>query len=151
MSKIAANESFGGNQLRKAIDYFCHLAVAPEFFSRIKANDENFTSSSYFQKMTWLKDVVDDIYDPSYTDMLRVAFTSQFRRGKLQDLVALLSGRNFETKQYEEVIAEQSFATLKQGVMNFMNQTHFERFVMILRSAGFVSSRLIGVHNAVNF
>jgi hypothetical protein len=27
----------------------------------------------------------------SYTDMLRVAFTSQFRRGRLQDLVALLS------------------------------------------------------------
>ena len=32
-----------------------------------------------------------------------------------------------------------------------MNQTHFERFVMILRSAGFVSSRLIGGQNAVNF
>jgi hypothetical protein len=93
MSKIAANESYGGNQLRKAIDYFCHLAVAPEFFGRIKVNDENFANSIYFPKMTWLKDVTDDIYDPSYTDMLRVAFTSQFRRGKLQDLVALLSGR----------------------------------------------------------
>jgi hypothetical protein len=54
----------------------------------------------------WLKDVNDDIYDPTYTDMLRVAFTSEFGRGKLQDLVALLSGRNFETKQYEEAIAE---------------------------------------------
>ena len=30
-----------------------------------------------------------------------MAFTSEFRRGKLQDLVALLSGRNFEAKQYE--------------------------------------------------
>ncbi|MBO5681615.1 MAG: DUF262 domain-containing protein, partial [Lentisphaeria bacterium] len=27
MSKIAADERFGGNMLRKAIDYFCHLAV----------------------------------------------------------------------------------------------------------------------------
>jgi hypothetical protein len=27
MSRIAANESYGGNQLRKAIDYFSHLAV----------------------------------------------------------------------------------------------------------------------------
>jgi len=51
--------------------------------------------------------------DPSYTDMLRVAFTSEFGRGKLQDLVALLSGRNFETKQYEEEIAENSFSRLK--------------------------------------
>ena len=36
MSKIAVNETYGGNMLRKAIDYFCHLAVAPEFFSRIE-------------------------------------------------------------------------------------------------------------------
>lgn len=101
--------------------------------------------------MTWIKDVNDDIYDPSYTDMLRVAFTSEFRRGKLQDLVALLSGRNFETKQYEDAIAEQSFARLKKGILNFINQTHFERYVMILRSAGFIISDLIGGQNAVNF
>ena len=139
MSKIAANETYGGNVLRKAIDYFSHLAVAPEFYNRIKDGDSDFAASEYFPKLSWLKDVVDDIYDPSYTDMLRVAFTSEFRRGKLQDLVALLSGRNFETKQYEEAIAQQSFDVLKRGVLNFMNQTHFERFVMILRSAGFVS------------
>ena len=36
MSKISVNEAFGGNVLRKAIDYFCHLAVAPEFFSTIE-------------------------------------------------------------------------------------------------------------------
>ena len=85
MSKIAANESYGGNVLRKAIDYFCHLAIAPEFFNRIKTGDATFASSEYFPKLSWIKDVVDDIYDPSYTDMLRVAFTSEFRRGKLQD------------------------------------------------------------------
>lgn len=151
MSKIAANESYGGNLLRKAIDYFCHLAVAPEFFSKIKNGDPLFASSDFFSKMVWIKDVNDDIYDPSYTDMLRVAFTSEFRRGKLQDLVALLSGRNFETKQFEEVIAEESFAKLKKGIFNFMSQTHFERFVMILRSAGFITSDLIGGQNAVNF
>ena len=101
--------------------------------------------------MRWLKDVNDDIYDPTYTDMLRVAFTSEFRRGKLQDLVALLSGRNFETKQFEEAIAEESFARLKKGVLAFINKTHFERITMILRSAGFVTSDLIGGQNAVNF
>ena len=80
---------------------------------------------SIFPKMQWLQDVKDDMYDPSYTDMLRVAFTSQFRRGKLQDLVALLSGRNFETKQYEEAIAEQSFALLREGVLDFIKQDSF--------------------------
>jgi hypothetical protein len=151
MSKIAVNETFGGNMLRKAIDYFCHLAVAPEFFSRIQKVDKVFAASEFLSQMRWLKDVNDDIYDPTYTDMLRVAFTSEFGRGRLQDLVALLSGRNFETKQYEEAISEASFARLKKGIVAFMSKTHFERVTMILRSAGFVSSSLIGGRNAVNF
>lgn len=151
MSKIAANETYGGNLLRKAIDYFCHLSVAPDFHAKIKSGDPAFASSEFFPKMSWLKDVNDDIYDPSYTDMLRVAFTSRFNRGKLQDLVALLSGRNFETKQFEDAIAEESFGKLKAGILDFVNQTHFERFTMILRSAGFVASSLISSQNAVNF
>jgi hypothetical protein len=101
--------------------------------------------------MAWLKDVNDDISDPSYTNMLRVAFTNEFGRGKLQDLVALLSGRNFETKQFEDAIAEESFARLKSGVLNFINETHFKRLVMILRPAGFVHHDLIGGQNSVNF
>jgi hypothetical protein len=40
---------------------------------------------------------------------------------------------------------------LKQGVLAFINKTHFERMTMILRSAGFVTSALIGGQNAVNF
>lgn len=151
MSKIASNESYSGNTLRKAIDYFCHLAVAPEFYGKIKENDTAFASTDFFKKMEWLRNENDDIYDPSYTDMLRVAFTSEFKRGKLSDLVALLSGRNFETKQFEDSIAEQSFGRLKIGVMNFINETHFKRFVMIIRSAGFVDASLIGSQNALNF
>ena len=151
MSKIAANDTYGGNMLRKAIDYFCHLAVAPEFLSRIEKGDNAFAASEFLPKMRWLKDVNDDLYDPSYTDMLRVAFTSEFRRGKLQDLVALLSGRNFETKQYEEAVAEEAFGKLKAGVLNFINKTHFDRLTMILRSAGFVTSSLIRSQNAINF
>jgi len=151
MSKIASNESYSGNTLRKAIDYFCHLAVAPEFYGKIKENDTAFATTDFFRKMEWLKNENDDIYDPSYTDMLRVAFTSEFKRGKLSDLVALLSGRNFETKQFEDSIAEQSFGRLKIGVMNFINETHFKRFVMIIRSAGFVDASLIGSQNALNF
>lgn len=151
MSKIAADQRFGGSELRKAIDYFCHLATAPEFYRRIQAGDQTFANTEYFRRMTWLKSVSDDLYDPSYTDMLRVAFTSEFHRGKLQDLVALLSGRNFETKQYEEEVAEESFRRLKNGVLAFMDETHFKRMVMILRGAGFITSDLMGGQNAVNF
>jgi hypothetical protein len=101
--------------------------------------------------MRWLANVSDDLYNPSYTDMLRVAFTSEFGRGKLQDLVALLSGRNFETKQYEEAIAEQAFAKLKCGIHNFINQWNFDHLVVMLRSAGFVTADLMRGRNAINF
>jgi len=83
--------------------------------------------------------------------MLRVAFTYEFGRGRLQDLVTLLSGRNLETREYEEAISEESFAKLKQGKIAFMNKTHFDRLTMILRSSGFLTSNLIRSQNAVNF
>lgn len=151
MSKIAANEHYEGSLLRKSIDYFCHLAVAPEFYSQIVEIDKEFAGADLFQKMTWLKQENDDLYDPEYTDLLRVAFTSEFNRGKLSDLVSLLSGRNFETKAYEEKIVEESFATLKKGILNFINETNFKRFLMIIKSAGFISPDLIRSSNALDF
>jgi len=150
MSKIAVNETYGGNVLRKAIDYFCHLAVAPEFYQTIAA-DQEFAKSPFYSQMSWLRNENDDLYDPSYTDMLRVAFTSEFKRGRLEDLVALLSGRNFETRQYEESIVEDSFNRLKGGISRFMNESHFKRFIMIIKSAGFVDGSMIGSQNALNF
>ncbi len=150
MSKIAVNEAQDGPTLRKAIDYFCHLAVAPESFPAVQ-NDTAFASSTFFTQLAWLRDENSDIYVPSYTDMLRVAFTSEFRRGRLDELVALLSGRNFETRQYEEQVVEDSFARLRKGVVRFMNETHFKRFIMIIRSAGFVDASMIGSQNALNF
>lgn len=150
MSKIAVNEAYGGNTLRKAIDYFCHLAVAPDFYNTIK-NDVGFAASEFFPQMGWMRNEHDDLYDPSYTDMLRVAFTSEFKRGRLEDLVALLSGRNFETRQYEEAIAEDSFARLQRGIGRCMNETDFKRFIMIIRSAGFIDASMIGSKNALNF
>ena len=151
MSKIAVNMTYGGNMLRKAIDYFCHLAIAPDFLAKINKGDPQFVASEFFNKMKWVANVNDDIYDPTYTDMLRVAFTSEFGRGKLQDLVALLSGRNFETKQYEDAIAEDSFGRLKNGILSFINKSHFDRITMILRSGGFITSKLINSQNAITF
>jgi hypothetical protein len=151
MSKIASNTEYNGNVLRKAIDYFCHLCIAPEFFKHIVDNDKEFAKTDFFQKMQWLKTENEDLYDPDYNDLIRVAFTTQFNRGRLSDLVSLLSGRNFETRTYEDTIAEQSFASLKTGVTNFINETNFKRFLMIIKSAGFISPKLIRSQNAINF
>lgn len=151
MSKIASDTENGGNELRKAIDYFCHLAISSDFYKQIVDNDKDFAKTDFFQKMTWLKTDNEDLYDPNYNDLIRVAFTSQFNRGRLSDLVSLLSGRNFETRSYETEIAEQSFAKLKIGVYNFINETNYKRFLMIVKSAGFISPKLIRSQNALNF
>ncbi|MFN4892479.1 MAG: DUF262 domain-containing protein [Bacteroidota bacterium] len=151
MSKIASNEKFEGPNLRKAIDYFCHLAVAPQFFEHIRDHDTEFAKTDFFRAMTWLKDEKDDLYDPSYTDMLRVSFTSEFSRGKMSDLVSLLSGRNFETRDFEEGIASQTFERMKSSALRFMKEDYFKKFVMIIRSAGFILPELIRSKNALDF
>ena len=64
MSKIASDETYGGNMLRKAIDYFAHLCVEPSFCSFIRENDREFASSEYFSKVKWLEDDKEDVYNP---------------------------------------------------------------------------------------
>lgn len=151
MSKIAADETHGGNMLRKAIDYYCHLSVKPEFWTTITENDAEFMASEYAAKAAWLKDDKDDIYDPDYNDVLRVAFMHMFRRGKLADLVSLLSGRDFEARDFKSEIADASFARLHDGVIKFMHKGNFQDFTAALRSAGFISPAIIGSKGAVNF
>lgn len=151
MSTIAANETYGGNLLRKCIDHFSELAVRPEFYTILMENDKEFAESHYRPQVDWLRKENDDIYDPSYVDILRVALAVKFSRGKMADLVSLLSGRNFETREFEEQIKEDTYKQLADGVCSFINETNFKRFVMIIRSAGFCNSRLIRSQNTLNF
>lgn len=151
MSKISSNEKYGGDIIRKTIDYFCHLKQRPMDIEMIKTNDADFSKTDEFQKISWVANNHDDIYMPSYSDILRVAFTSQFKRGKLADLVNLLSGRNFETRDYEEIIAEDSYNKLHQGVMKFVNKTNFERYMMIVKSSGIIDASLVRSDNVLNF
>jgi hypothetical protein len=151
MSKIASNEKMDGPNLRKAIDYFCNLAVAPQFHEHLRENDKEFTRTDYYRAMSWLKDEKDDLYDPSYTDMLRVVFTSEFSRGRMSDLVSLLSGRNFETREFEEIIAADTYERMKKSTLRFMKEDYFKKFVMIIRSAGFITPELIRSKNALAF
>lgn len=151
MSKISVNKEYGGNEIRKTIDYFCHLAKNPTDYENIKNNDPEFANIDVFNKISWIKDKSEDIYQPSYVDVLRVAFTYKFRRGKLQDLVSLLSGRDFETREYREDVVESSYNTLHEGINDFINQSNFERYIMILKSAGAIRDDLIRSQNVVNF
>ena len=129
MSKIAANTEYGGNALRKAIDYFSHLAVEPDWYDEM-AKDEAFMKTQYANELKWLKDDRESIFDPDYNDIPRIAFMYKFGRAKLKDLVSLLGGRDFETREYRELITEESFAKLSEGVIDFMNQYTFSNFIL---------------------
>lgn len=151
MSKISVNEEYHGNDIRKAIDYFCHFAKTPVDFENIKENDVDFSSKEIFNKISWIKDKSDNLYLPNYVDVLKVAFTYKFKRGKLQDLVSLLSGRDFETREYKEEVVAESYSKLYDGVRQFVNQYNFEKYIMILKSAGIIDGNLVRSQNVLNF
>lgn len=151
MSKIASDETHGGNKLRKLVDYFCRLIVDKDFNKHIIDNDDAFASTEYYKGLKWMATGSDNLYVPDYVDALRVAFTFQFQRGKFSDLVALLSGRNFEERTYEDSIAETSYQKLSDGLLAFVNQTNYQRFLMIVQSAGIIDPKLISSKNSLNF
>ncbi len=151
MSKIAADEKYGGNNLRKAIDYFAHMSKVPTFYDTVKEDDTAFSQSEYFNKIEWLKNEIEDVYDPDYDDVLRVAFMHKYPRAKLADLVSLLSGRDFETRVYREEIITDTYARLKEGVMNVFSEYNFKQFMIAIRSAGFISKKLVNSQMALDF
>lgn len=151
MSKIAADEQHGGNSLRKVIDYFAHLCKDGTFYNKIKENDKEFASTPYFSKLEWLKDDKETVYDPECDDVLRVAFLHKCKRAKLADLVAMLSGRDFETREFKEEIMESTYRDLKAGVDNVINGYNFTQFMLAIRAAGFTSKKLVNSVMAIDF
>lgn len=156
MSKIAVYEKELGDEfgvkLRKFIDYFAHIAANEQGYNEIASNDTHFTKTDYFQKIAWLRNDTDDLYDPDYNDIIRVVGLTEFERGGLGDIVALLSGRNFETRRDEKEIADQSFEKLERGVYKFTNENRFKQFVQsVLRGSGHDDTSMLGARNAVNY
>ena len=151
MSKIAADEFNDGNTLRKVIDYFAHLCVEPAFYNSIAENDKEFAATEYLQKLKWLKDDNENVYDPDCDDVIRVAFMHMFNRSKLADLVKLLSGRNFETKEYNAEIITDTYEKLREGVLNTTNEYNFKNFMLAIRGAGFKSPKLVRSRMALDF
>ena len=150
MSKMAADTAHGGNTLRKVVDYFCHLAVKHDFFPQM-IKDTEFEKTEYAYNIKWLAKDNEDIYVPDYNDMLRVAFMYSFDRAKLSDLVSLLSGRDFETREFKEEIVEASYKKLCEGIKVFINEYNFEQFVLAIKGAGFKSSKQLNSQMTLDF
>ena len=151
MSKIAADEAHGGNTLRKVIDYFSHLAVVPSFYDYIAQHDTGFAATPYLAKLKWLKDDNETVYDPECEDVIRIAFMHKLKRAKLADLVSMLSGRNFETRDFNEEIIEQTYVDFTEGVLNVISEYNFKQFMIAIKSAGFISPKLVNSNMALDF
>lgn len=151
MSKMAADNEHDGKILRKVIDYFAHLAVKPDFYHTIASNDVEFASTPYLKKLEWLKDDNETVYDPDCDDVIRVAFMHIFRRARLAELVQLLTGRDFVTREYHEDIIEDSFSKMFKGVSNVINEYNFKQFMQTIRGAGFISPKMITSNMALDF
>lgn len=150
MSKIATYGERGRN-IRKLIDYFCHLAVAPHAYADIHENDSEFAASPYLKSIAWLKDDADDLYDPGYSDIIRVAGLLGFSRGKASSIVSELSGRDPETRKMDEDRIPIAYDLLEAALLQIVKKYNFENFVMIIKSAGFIAPDMIGSKNALNF
>lgn len=150
MSKIASHGEYGSN-LRKLIDYFCHLVRHPQIYDDIVAHDRRFVDAGLMDKIAWVKNDAPDLYNVNYTDIIRVAGLRGFGRGKIAPLVSLLSGRDFETRSFSEELAVQSFEDLEKALGDIVNEYNFRQFIMTIKSAGFTREKLIGSKNALNF
>ncbi len=150
MSKIATYGDEGRN-LRKLIDYFCHLSVSGHAFEDIRENDAEFSASGHLNKIQWLKSQSDELFQPEYTDVIRIAGLVGFSRGKAAAIVSELSGLDPETRKIDESRIPDAYARFGHALDKMVSKTHFERFVMMIKSAGFIDASMIGSKNALNF
>lgn len=150
MSKIATYGGRGRN-IRKLIDYFCHLAVAPHAYSDIKNHDAEFAGTDYLRAIAWLKDDSEDLYDPAYGDIIRVAGLVGFGRGKASSIVSELSGRDPDTRKVDEARIPVAYDKLEAALLNMVKRYHYDNFIMTIKSAGFITADMIGSKNALNF
>ena len=75
----------------------------------------------------------------------------KLKRAKLSNLVQLLTGRDFETREFKEEIVEDSFKKMYEGVLNVISQHNFTQFMIAIKSAGFISNKMVTSNMALDF
>ena len=153
MSRLSADHSHNGNKIRKQIDYFVQLFNDPTLLTNIEDVDPEFINSKYFDRIKWIVFDKTRIYVPNYSDILHVILAFTYKRGKLTDLVSLISGRNFQTRDFSEQAMDENYQKLLQGASQVFSKLNFQRFTMILRDLGMRNSGKLGLvgYGTLNF
>ena len=142
MSRIATYEKEPGDKfgmnLRKTIDYF---------------NDPAFAQTESFSKISWIGNQdFKHIYTLDYNDILLISSLAEFSRGDLGDLVALLSGRDFEERNYKIEIKDAAFSKLQNIVSLITDKYMLEGFIQdVLIASGYTDPNFIRAKNTINY
>lgn len=153
MSRLSADTVHGGNNLRKQIEYFVQLLNDPNLLENIVKFDSDFANTKEFDQIKWIASEVNPIYKPRYADILHLILATSFKRGKLSDMVSLISGRDFEARNYSEEGMKANYAKMQAGATLVFNKSNFQRYLMILRDMGMRNSGKLGLvgHGVLNF
>lgn len=153
MSRLSADTIHGGNNLRKQIEYFVQLLNDPNLLENIVKFDSDFANTKEFDQIKWIASEVNPIYKPRYADILHLILATSFKRGKLSDMVSLISGRDFEARNYSEEGMKANYAKMQAGATLVFNKSNFQRYLMILRDMGMRNSGKLGLvgHGVFNF
>lgn len=153
MSRLSADTVHGGNNLRKQIEYFVQLLNDPNLLENIVKFDSDFANTKEFGQIKWIASEVNPIYKPRYADILHLILATSFKRGKLSDMVSLISGRDFEARNYSEDGMKANYEKMQAGATLVFNKSNFQRYLMILRDMGMRNSGKLGLvgHGVFNF
>lgn len=138
MSRLSSDVTHHGNDLRKEIEYFIQIYNDSILADNIKQMDPDFADSEYYQHIAWAKNENTTIFDPDFGDLLHICLGIGFLRGRLSQLISLISGRDFETKTYTEEAMAKSYQKLNETIQYVLNESNFKRYILLLKSLGIV-------------
>ena len=138
MSRLSSDVTHHGNDLRKEIEYFIQIYNDAALADNIKQMDPDFADSEYYQHIAWAKNEDTTIFDPDFGDLLHICLGIGFLRGRLSQLISLISGRDFETKTYTEEAMAKSYQKLNETIQYVLNESNFKRYILLLKSLGIV-------------
>lgn len=138
MSRLSSDTAHHGNDLRKEIEYFIQLYKDHSLLENIVKMDPEFANSDYFKHISWADKEDVTLYQPDFSSILHICLGLGFLRGKLYQLVSLISGRDFEKRTYTEEAMEDSYEKFGEAVQYALNESNFKRYILLLKSLGIV-------------
>ncbi len=136
MSRLSSDLTHHGNDLRKEIEYFIQIYRDKTLAANIQKVDADFANTEYYRHIAWTEKKHSNIFDPDFADLLHISLGVGFLRGKLSQLVSLVSGRDFEKRTYTEEAMEKAYQKFDEAVQYTLNESNFSRYVLVLESLG---------------